>query len=130
MFLSQYHATRRRSSNREDSAITSRIPPRKLARRGRQNRTFALILSECTRSARIPPPHETPASNTGVSRTYRVIIALATPIVFRWGRLTVMGLEHVPAVGALILAGNHDSHWDPIVVGVAARSRRQICALA
>lgn len=70
------------------------------------------------------------ASNAGVSPTYRVIIGLATPIVCRWGRLAVIGLEHVSAAGPLILAGNHDSHWDPIVVGVAARPRRQICALA
>lgn len=53
-----------------------------------------------------------------------------TPIVVGWGRMSVVGLEHVSAQGPLILAGNHDSHWDPIVVGVAARSRRQICALA
>lgn len=55
---------------------------------------------------------------------------MATPIVCWWGRLAVVGLEHVPAARPLILAGNHDSHWDPIIVGVAARSRRQICALA
>ena len=47
-----------------------------------------------------------------------------------WGRLEVEGLEHVPAEGPLIIAGNHDSYWDPVVIGIAAMKRRQIRALA
>jgi 1-acyl-sn-glycerol-3-phosphate acyltransferase len=30
----------------------------------------------------------------------------------------------------VLLAGNHDSYWDPIAVGVASLSRRQVRALA
>jgi 1-acyl-sn-glycerol-3-phosphate acyltransferase len=30
----------------------------------------------------------------------------------------------------LLLVGNHDSHWDPVMIGVAARKRRMIRALA
>jgi 1-acyl-sn-glycerol-3-phosphate acyltransferase len=30
----------------------------------------------------------------------------------------------------LLILGNHDSHWDPIMVGIAAYRRRQIRALA
>jgi 1-acyl-sn-glycerol-3-phosphate acyltransferase len=30
----------------------------------------------------------------------------------------------------VLLVGNHDSHWDPIAVGVAAIGRRQVKALA
>ena len=28
------------------------------------------------------------------------------------------------------MVGNHDSHWDPVLIGLAARGRRQIRALA
>lgn len=47
-----------------------------------------------------------------------------------WGRLQVEGLEVLPARGPVLVVGNHDSHWDPVTVGVAAISRRQIKALA
>jgi 1-acyl-sn-glycerol-3-phosphate acyltransferase len=61
--------------------------------------------------------------------TYRVVMALATPIVKWWGRLEVIGLSLLPADGPTVLMANHDSAWDPVVVGVAAR-HRQIRALA
>jgi 1-acyl-sn-glycerol-3-phosphate acyltransferase len=57
-------------------------------------------------------------------------MALCTPIVRWWGRLEVSGLEHMPLTGPVLLAGNHDSYWDPIAVGLAALPRRQIHALA
>jgi 1-acyl-sn-glycerol-3-phosphate acyltransferase len=63
------------------------------------------------------------------SLTYRLVMALATPIVRWWGQLDVVGLSLLPADGPTVLFVNHDSAWDPIVVGVAAR-RRQIHALA
>jgi 1-acyl-sn-glycerol-3-phosphate acyltransferase len=63
------------------------------------------------------------------SLTYRVVMALAVPIVRWWGRLEVVGLPLLPPDGPTVLFVNHDSAWDPIVVGVAAR-RRQIQALA
>lgn len=56
-------------------------------------------------------------------------MAFATPIVRWWGRLSVVGLGLVPPHGPTLLMVNHDSAWDPVVVGVAAR-RRQIHALA
>ncbi|HEY2602487.1 MAG TPA: lysophospholipid acyltransferase family protein [Thermoleophilaceae bacterium] len=55
---------------------------------------------------------------------------LCSPIVRGWGRLEVDGLEHLPATGPVLLAGNHDSYWDPVAIGVAALGRRQIRALA
>jgi 1-acyl-sn-glycerol-3-phosphate acyltransferase len=61
---------------------------------------------------------------------YRAVMAASTPIVAWWGRLEVSGLEVLPADGPLLLAGNHDSYWDPIAVGLAARPVRQIHALA
>ncbi len=47
-----------------------------------------------------------------------------------WGRLEVEGLELLPESGPALVVGNHDSHWDPVTVGVAAIRRRQIKALA
>jgi 1-acyl-sn-glycerol-3-phosphate acyltransferase len=63
------------------------------------------------------------------TRTYRAVMALSRPVAL-WGRLEVEGLEKVPASGPLLIVGNHDSHWDPVMVGVAAVKRRQIRALA
>jgi 1-acyl-sn-glycerol-3-phosphate acyltransferase len=57
-------------------------------------------------------------------------MAVCTPIVRWWGRLEVTGLEHMPAGGPVLLAGNHDSYWDPVAVGIAGLPRRQIQALA
>jgi 1-acyl-sn-glycerol-3-phosphate acyltransferase len=56
-------------------------------------------------------------------------MALNVPVA-KWGRLQVSGLETLPESGPLLVVGNHDSHWDPVMVGVAARKRRQIRALA
>lgn len=55
---------------------------------------------------------------------------VCSPIVRRWARLEVEGLEHMPEHGSVLLAGNHDSYWDPVAIGVAALPRRQIRALA
>ncbi|HVO52856.1 MAG TPA: lysophospholipid acyltransferase family protein [Solirubrobacterales bacterium] len=63
------------------------------------------------------------------TRTYRVAMAVNRPVAL-WGRLQVEGLETLPTRGPLLIAGNHDSHWDPVMVGVAALPRRQIRALA
>jgi 1-acyl-sn-glycerol-3-phosphate acyltransferase len=65
-----------------------------------------------------------------MTRTYRVALGICKPIVRWWGRLEVEGLENVPASGPMLLAGNHDSYWDPVVIGIAAIKRRQIRALS
>ena len=67
---------------------------------------------------------------TDLSPTYRVALAALSPAVRLWGRLEVTGLEAMPPSGPVLLAGNHDSYWDPIAVGIAARPVRQIHALA
>lgn len=54
---------------------------------------------------------------------------IASPIVRWWGRLEVVGEPQLPD-GPVLLISNHDSHWDPVVIGVAAVRRRQIRALA
>jgi 1-acyl-sn-glycerol-3-phosphate acyltransferase len=65
-----------------------------------------------------------------VATTYRVAMAACSPIVRWWGRLEVSGVEHLPVDGPVLLAGNHDSYWDPVTVGIAGLPRRQIQALA
>lgn len=65
-----------------------------------------------------------------MTRTYRAAMSVCTPIVRTWGRLEVTGLDQIPPSGPLLLAGNHDSYWDPVAVGVAALRHRQIRALA
>ena len=65
-----------------------------------------------------------------ISRTYRFAMAVCGPLIRWWGRLEVSGEEHMPRSGPTLLIGNHDSHWDPVAIGVAARRRRQIRALA
>src|SRR5215211_1250937 len=52
------------------------------------------------------------------------------PVVAWWGRLRTEGLEALPRSGPVLVAGNHDSQMDPVAIGVAARKRRQIRALA
>lgn len=65
-----------------------------------------------------------------VTRAYRFAMAATSPIVRRWGRMEVEGLEHLPESGPTLVAGNHDSYWDPVAVGIAGLPRRQIQALA
>ncbi len=64
-----------------------------------------------------------------VTLTYRIVMIVATPFVRWWGRLEVVGREHLPTSGATVLMANHDSAWDPLVVGVAAGGT-QVRALA
>ena len=51
---------------------------------------------------------------------YRAVIGVTSPIMWQWSRMEVTGLEALPATGPVLLAGNHDSYWDPIAIGVAA----------
>ena len=62
--------------------------------------------------------------------TYRIAMAICVPMVSLWGRLEVEGVDVLPRSGPVLVVANHDSQTDPLAVGVAARSRRQICALA
>jgi 1-acyl-sn-glycerol-3-phosphate acyltransferase len=63
------------------------------------------------------------------TRTYRLAMAITRPVAW-WGRLQVEGVDSLPQSGPLLLVGNHDSHWDPVMVGIGALRRRQIRALA
>lgn len=63
------------------------------------------------------------------TNTYRVAMAINHPVAL-WARLEVSGVETLPETGPLLVVGNHDSHWDPVMIGFAARGRRMIRALA
>jgi len=63
------------------------------------------------------------------SFTYRFAMAVNRPVA-AWGRLRVEGLDALPAEGPALVVGNHDSHWDPVMIGIAGVRRRQIRALA
>ncbi len=65
-----------------------------------------------------------------ISPAYRAVIYAGIPLVAWWGRLEVSGLEAMPLTGPVLLAGNHDSYWDTVTIGLAAFPRRQIRALA
>jgi 1-acyl-sn-glycerol-3-phosphate acyltransferase len=60
---------------------------------------------------------------------YRTAMAVSRPAAI-WGRLKAEGVEALPESGPVLVIGNHDSHWDPVMVGVSAIRRRQIKALA
>jgi 1-acyl-sn-glycerol-3-phosphate acyltransferase len=63
------------------------------------------------------------------TRTYRLAMNVFRPLGL-WARLQVEDIEVLPASGPVLLVGNHDSQWDPVMIGLAARRRRQIFALA
>ncbi len=73
--------------------------------------------------------HKTQSPMNERTRTYSLAMALNRPVAL-WGRLQAEGVETLPEHGPLLVIGNHDSHWDPVMVGVAALRRRQIRALA
>src|SRR5512140_2786313 len=71
-----------------------------------------------------------PGGAERISPVYRAVMAGAWPVVRGSGRLETTGADHLPTGGATIVVANHDSAWDPVVIAVAVRRRRQIRALA
>lgn len=54
---------------------------------------------------------------------YKIIRALLNFIFFGLFGLHVEGRENVPPTGAVIVAPNHKSDWDPPLIGVAFNTR-------
>ena len=79
---------------------------------------------------RVEPSDGGVTGRVGDLPVYRLAMALVRPSVSWWGRLEVIGLEVLPLSGPTLIFVNHDSAWDPVVIGVAALPRRQIRALA
>ncbi|MEO6886641.1 MAG: lysophospholipid acyltransferase family protein [Jatrophihabitantaceae bacterium] len=69
-------------------------------------------------------------SRVQISFAYRVVMFVAAPFVRLWGRLEVSGADTLPLSGPTLIIANHDSYWDPVIIGTAGLKRRQICALA
>ena len=65
-----------------------------------------------------------------LTRGYRFVTAIGAPIMWRWSRMQVTGIECLPPTGPVLIVGDHDSYWDPIAIAVAAKHVRQIRALA
>jgi hypothetical protein len=61
---------------------------------------------------------------------YDLIATLLRPVAW-WGRLTVEGLETVPAQGPVLVVPNHDSQWDPVRERAveALRSGEAVCVI-
>lgn len=51
---------------------------------------------------------------------YRIVRAVVAPAGRRWLRLTVEGAQHVPADGPVLLAANHRSVLDHVLLALAA----------
>jgi 1-acyl-sn-glycerol-3-phosphate acyltransferase len=60
---------------------------------------------------------------------YDLVAALLRPAAW-WGRLRTEGLDQIPVEGPLLVVPNHDSQWDPVLVGLAIKRRRRIRFLA
>jgi len=56
---------------------------------------------------------------SGAPTLYRVLRATLPSVVMPYFKVTVEGLEHVPASGAAVIAGNHLSFIDSIVLALA-----------
>jgi 1-acyl-sn-glycerol-3-phosphate acyltransferase len=60
---------------------------------------------------------------------YDLIATVLRPAAW-WGRLQVDGLDRIPDRGAVLVVANHDSQWDPVLIGLALRPRRRLRFLA
>jgi 1-acyl-sn-glycerol-3-phosphate acyltransferase len=58
-------------------------------------------------------------SPAAADRNYRAAGLVIRPLMRAWFRLRVEGAEHLPAGGPVILAVNHRSNVDPVVLGSA-----------
>ncbi len=52
-------------------------------------------------------------------RAYRVVALVVKPLMRLWFRIRVEGAEHVPAAGPAVLASNHRSNVDPVLLASA-----------
>jgi 1-acyl-sn-glycerol-3-phosphate acyltransferase len=71
-----------------------------------------------------------PGNGPAFPPAYRIVLLVGGPIMRRWSRLRVTGLECLPAEGPVLIVADHDSYWDPIAIAVAARDVRPVRALA
>jgi 1-acyl-sn-glycerol-3-phosphate acyltransferase len=63
------------------------------------------------------PPGAVGASDP--ERGYKIAAAVVKPIMRSWFRIRLEGQEHVPEEGPVILASNHRSNMDPVLLASA-----------
>jgi 1-acyl-sn-glycerol-3-phosphate acyltransferase len=54
-------------------------------------------------------------------RGYRIAATVVKPLMRTWFRIRLEGAEHIPAGGPVILASNHRSNMDPVLLASAVR---------
>ena len=54
-------------------------------------------------------------------RGYRIAAAVVTPLMRTWFLIRLEGHEHVPKAGPVILASNHRSNMDPVLLASAVK---------
>jgi len=54
-------------------------------------------------------------------RGYRLAALVVKPLMRTWFRIRLRGEEHIPEVGPVILASNHRSNMDPVLLASAVR---------
>jgi 1-acyl-sn-glycerol-3-phosphate acyltransferase len=54
-------------------------------------------------------------------RGYRIVGSVLKPLMRFWFRIRVEGEQHIPAASAVILASNHRSNIDPVLLACAIR---------
>jgi 1-acyl-sn-glycerol-3-phosphate acyltransferase len=54
-------------------------------------------------------------------RGYRIAGVVVKPLMRAWFRIRLVGEEHIPEVGPVILASNHRSNMDPVLLASAVR---------
>jgi 1-acyl-sn-glycerol-3-phosphate acyltransferase len=54
-------------------------------------------------------------------RGYRIAAVVVKPLMRAWFRIRLVGHEHIPETGPVILASNHRSNMDPVLLASAVR---------
>jgi 1-acyl-sn-glycerol-3-phosphate acyltransferase len=60
-------------------------------------------------------------TTAAAGRNYRAAGMVVKPLMRAWFRLRVEGADHLPASGPVILAANHRSNVDPVLLATAVR---------
>jgi 1-acyl-sn-glycerol-3-phosphate acyltransferase len=71
--------------------------------------------------ARAQPGPNRPWRRGNPDRGYLIAGAVVKPLMRVWFRMRVEGREHVPAEGPVILASNHRSNMDPVLLASAVK---------
>jgi 1-acyl-sn-glycerol-3-phosphate acyltransferase len=69
-----------------------------------------------------------PTREADPERGYRIVGAVVKPLMRTWFRIRVEGEEHIPEAGPAILASNHRSNMDPVLL--AAATTRPVAFMA